>query len=561
MSDVAEVALAERLDEIQGREGDILAAVQRSEIGERLGRSGWAGSAHRLEKQDAREYLLAYEAAAADQAAEIVSSMSSGEWLWYLRRVPAAFTAGSVRTTSGYVREVAETMSGASEALPTHEPGRYKMGYVLPVNDFVARNVLALIKIARLVTYTHSMARWCGKGAALKRQADGYPYAVEVQNIKKFVQIYDDRMSRDYGNLLGGLGTALPALNKRGVFTSRGVQMQFFAETRDAESITLPHPVTGQEIHFVPNFWRTGVPFNHVIDLVENLDHSTARPDDGILGLNLLLLQTASDLLGVSPGSTIDMLRRGYSIMTLRTLKSELGATLRSIRADVDTDSLPFVFPDSADAALQSLLSWQGTTFPLFPSAPIRELADAVILDVVGATTSLRRILTYSPADGEIANVRGRHFERKLQELIDSTPARPNGMARKLINRKVKRKGSNYTDIDAVAELNGTLFLIDCKSKRYDEAYETGAWSAVKNLRDALDKDATKWQEQIKTIARERLATELEGFNDIRGFVCTPFVPYLENEDSLQYVIDGLRVVASSGEFEAWINQNGPERV
>ncbi len=134
-------------------------------------------------------------------------------------------------------------------------------------------------------------------------------------------------------------------------------------------------------------------------------------------------------------------------------------------------------------------------------------------------------------------------------------------MARKLINRKVKRKGSNYTDIDAVAELNGTLFLIDCKSKRYDEAYETGAWSAVKNLRDALDKDATKWQEQIKTIARERLATELEGFNDIRGFVCTPFVPYLENEDSLQYVIDGLRVVASSGEFEAWINQNGPERV
>ncbi|WP_141721835.1 hypothetical protein [Micromonospora citrea] len=550
--DETEHRFARLLEAIQEREGDMLAAIQRSEVGEELDRAGGLPQGKRLAQQDAQDYLRRYEAAVVNRMRVLLPDMSPGEWLWYLRRVPSSFTAGSVLSTSGYVGALAEMMSGTMGSHPSKVIGRHASGYALPVTTAAARRVAALVSFSRLIAYAHSMARWCGKGASIKWRPDGWPYTVDNREIRPFVELYDQRMSLDSGNLLSGLGTALPPLSRRQILGPRGTQMLMFGRTTQPDSLSLPHPENQHDVVIPRRYWPLGLPLDHILDLVENLDFSTGRRDDGLLGVNLLLTQTASDIFRSSDRAAFDILQRGYSIMSKETLLAELEETLAVMLTSVDAARLPFLLPPSGEQALQALLDWRGSSFPLFPSSPVRELADAVILDVVGASESLRRLLTYSSADGKIANVRGQHFERKLQELIDDTPAKPTGVARSLIRRKIKRAGNAFTDIDAVAYRDGTLLLVDAKSKRYDDNYETGSWQAVKNLRDALEKDAAKWQQQVTAMVDENLVDELSSYSAVKGVVCTPFVPYLMSADALDFVVDGLRAVVSGGELESW---------
>jgi len=205
----------------------------------------------------------------------------------------------------------------------------------------------------------------------------------------------------------------------------------------------------------------------------------------------------------------------------------------------------------NADRAMVELrrssieLEWIDADYALI--CPLTQ--ESLLVDLIGASRALDGAHVRQ-SGGDAANQWTSLFERQVQEVIDSTPWRPEGEFRELIGRTIRLEGRDLTDIDAVAERNGTLMLIDAKAWATPATLEFGEFWAVNNRARTAEAASIAWQGKMETIRQNPRVLGVTSMPAIVGIVVAPEAPYVPIGPCTQEVVGGLLAVSSLAELE-----------
>ena len=183
-----------------------------------------------------------------------------------------------------------------------------------------------------------------------------------------------------------------------------------------------------------------------------------------------------------------------------------------------------------------------------------------VLIDLAAASSALqdRHIRA---REGSEANLWGEAFEQQLQDQIDRTPCRPSEELRRLRGKTLRHlpstpsvKGTFLTDIDAVAVIDNTLLLVDCKSYPSTDGVRLGDPAETERLRMKVEENAQAWKDKIDYLADhpQVLHATIPNGMSIEGIVIVPDVLFVHCGVATEKVA-GLYRVASVGEFHARI--------
>ncbi len=214
--------------------------------------------------------------------------------------------------------------------------------------------------------------------------------------------------------------------------------------------------------------------------------------------------------------------------------------------------NLPRSFLDLFEA----VLAIKGSMWPFRAGPAIHKMGNAFCLDLYAATMMLSETAEFSAVGGLAGNLRGNHFEKAVQRVIDETPWRPPPELKPLSGFMLRDHGKDLSDIDAVALRDHVLLLVSCKSRIYSDAYDRGDQKAIfataKLVQDAWE----KWcivTEFVRSNPDCLKTFQIHGF-DVIGVVCLPYVPYVPIGACTEFVAPALRAVVSIGELKNWLN-------
>ncbi len=182
-----------------------------------------------------------------------------------------------------------------------------------------------------------------------------------------------------------------------------------------------------------------------------------------------------------------------------------------------------------------------------------------VLVDLVGASRALDDGHV-RPAGGADANEWTKLFETQVQDVIDGTPWRPSDEVRGLIGRTLRLHGNAITDIDAVAERDGTVLLIDAKAWASPATLEFGEFWAVNARRQTVEKAVSQWQQKMEIVRQNPHVLGLKTVPRVFGVVVAPEAPYVLPGACTEEVVAGLLAASSLPELEHCLSVgNGDE--
>ena len=158
-----------------------------------------------LEKESAAEYVEQLIDAVSRDILDHHDAYGSVRWLWYLRRLPNELFSGEYRTTLGYDRALAESLSwhltGKDESIDPRL-------IAFRVDEATFRHAIRFIAGVKLLSHLHTIYRWAGKGASIEAGAP-VPFPKEEPALTDAIHTYDAR--HDRMNELGRSGLGLAA--------------------------------------------------------------------------------------------------------------------------------------------------------------------------------------------------------------------------------------------------------------------------------------------------------------------------------------------------------------
>jgi hypothetical protein len=286
------------------------------------------------------------------------------------------------------------------------------------------------------------------------------------------------------------------------------------------------------------------------------------------VGALLLLLMLAGPLMDQMLGAVVAAQRYGYFTITQAFFKKVVNERIRSAAVQIQTLVPNIVLPADAQGSLDILEQSSGSLLPLRPGPPIRRIRTDLCIDIYAATMQLSRLLYFFPIGGAPDDVRGKHFELSVQEIIDDSLWHPPENIRRLRGRPLKHpsRGTDpLTDIDAIGARGDSLLIISCKSIPYSESYDEGDHRAIQSAASTIQRAVERWTE-IKNFIEENpkgLNYDFSDYRKIIAVVCTPRVFYVPLGQSTQFIAPGLRAAASVHELIRWLleSEQGPAAV
>ena len=184
---------------------------------------------------------------------------------------------------------------------------------------------------------------------------------------------------------------------------------------------------------------------------------------------------------------------------------------------------------------IERLVSVQGSLVPFVIGSPVIRTGDRLLMDLHAASDLFGISIEYPVTGGGAGNARAEHFEYSVQSAIDSTEWKPSSSTA-LLRKVLRLDGNDVTDIDALAELDGTLLLIDCKSRVYSAAVEHADFRAFQNNRQFVEEKVHHWNGVIETLRASPVGDnyDLSRLKEVLGVVCTPFPVYVEDPAALE---------------------------
>jgi hypothetical protein len=475
---------------------------------------------------------------------------SSFRWLWYLRRLPRFVFEGHLSITYPYDSSLAEALSATSAR---RSPYKILNGtLVYPIKreplEIVMRFCVGVIYLSQI----HSNIRLASKGVEFEFADDalGKEHATHPQI--EAIELYDKRGARGFSVMrLHGSGTIATSEpdDKRaplGMFVNRLVA-----------SVSQPLIIGGSKVKVTvdANFAVQGVSLENleILNRDPRLEGLTWWPEDA--PVLLLTLYLAVFVFEAAPHGLLNVQLNGYLIVPIDSFLAIADRWLAVGRHLVD-QVLPGASMPTSGREVVDILSVSRSDWPAHHSPMVRREGDCLCLDLSAATEHFQRALIFSGVGGGAApNVRGEHFEDRVQQTIDASPWRPPASVRELKGRTLKRLGRSVTDIDALGTAGKQLLLISCKSRVKNLLYDGGDYSEVRNAATYLVDAAEQWI-QIKAFFQSNPVGDnydFSPFTEIIAVVCTPSVFYVPIGIATDFVAEGLLQVSSIDELSEFV--------
>jgi hypothetical protein len=247
----------------------------------------------------------------------------------------------------------------------------------------------------------------------------------------------------------------------------------------------------------------------------------------------------------------------GYFVCSDALFESILNDAMPEIHQKVGEVFPGVALPADGASFLRTLEQLRPSVTRSLYGSPIRRAEAALFVDLYAATQRLEHAFEFPAFQGEEGNARGDHFEDAAQAIIDASGWRPSSDLRLLRRRTLRANGKDVTDVDAVAERDGTALLISCKSKIYSESYHSGDYRSVRNIASAIEEAVGEAAHNTALLDRHRKGDnyDLTRFSRIVIPVITPITVYTPIGASTDFILDGLRASASISELSQFLQR------
>jgi hypothetical protein len=164
-----------------------------------------------------------------------------------------------------------------------------------------------------------------------------------------------------------------------------------------------------------------------------------------------------------------------------------------------------------------------------------------ITIDLGAASIDVQTLAKYPKGGGSLGEVRGKHFEKQVQTAIDASGWKPSSF-KEYVGKEITANGKNISDIDALAERDGTIILIDCMSAIVDQAYWNNDERSMDNYRTRCEKKLHKWNDICDRLRREPKGDNynLSMTKQIVPLICVPWTLLLPIGPCTAEVLPGL---------------------
>ncbi|MCA3081622.1 MAG: hypothetical protein ING69_03080 [Rhodocyclaceae bacterium] len=511
----------------------------------------------RLVGEEAADYLQSIIPVTESDILDCHAAYGSVRWLWYLRRAPDRLFEGEYTTTLGYDRMLAELVASKFTAIDVSEnPDRVSF----PADVYAFRHLARYVGRLKLLSNLHSLYRRLGKGGVL--DASTPTLIVETsETIERAIQIYDSR--HDTATEFIGAGLGMAAIDPDIDLIARksaGAEPEAFLTSRSSSGFTCPitYPnESGGRSTGTASIRHAPMMLN-LSKILSPLGKEGGVPDylPKIASLCQLLLLVPSICAQV-PWALSSIVQQGYVFIGKQRLRNIVDHYLHEVVDQLAPRTLGFAWPKNFDDWHEAISGVVASTWPIASGNILRPFHDNLLIDVTCASQALlhRLELTRSPL---IGNIRAQAFELDCQQMINGTPWKPSQGIQDLRGRQLRRNGKIITDIDSIAEKNGALLVVSCKSIIYDRDYDQGVFKSVNNTQHTIDAAVAHWLGIVDDLKLNPIGDNFDfsQFDEVIGVVCTPFVGYSSDERTLAFARPNLRICASILELRDWLAVN-----
>ena len=493
--------------------------------------------------------LMTIHDAFVEHVDRIAAQMGSAEWLFWLRRLRGQFVVvNNLRTTEPYVQRLAEALVTRRVRPSKTIEGLDEHNYYLSAEKLLALEMVHVI--AAEIYELHSSLKRCAKGQAVRFTPYEMPRWVSDPVIDAAITRFDRRIEVDQGGGLASVGIA----------------------DRGAGDVRLELPLGGKIPLIREVGVRKGRPFregdptphlNSVIDLDQVQALHPGEPLDRTqvaLAILLAACFLAQGEEGSVAGTRIRMtpvVQWGYALLlTEKTLSWNLARVIQAVTDDPGAALAASPKLGSAAEVLAVLSGIQSEVYSPLAGNPVHPVGEYSLIDLAGASHRLMTTLT-RPRDGNV-KAWGDRFEDDVQAVIDQSKWRPEGDARRLKYKKVKRRdGTDLTDIDAVAMRGNRLLLVSCKSFPLTREVARGDWRTIPGALDKVHTALADWEAVVAAVKSDPglLGIPIAPGTKIDGCVVFPAVPYFTEPTGSRNVFGIIPVLLSLSELGRALNR------
>jgi hypothetical protein len=429
----------------------------------------------------------------------VTASISKRRWLHYSRRLPfSAFPAPAhLQSSAGSDSPYETSLFDAFTALygRDSESEAESRPFVADVPD--SRALIYVRDAVLLLGCLQQAYRFAGRGAPYTiSPEDGLPNRIPDPEFDERIARFHGRLARAQSNV-----TAIPQL---GTMASEYVRDKHL---NDQLTILVVRRLHERTWNVFPDLWADD-PTKAVAIYTGYLPPLLSL---GSLGSLFLRSPELAAALDSSVATTIAFLAAAVSLGAgpkchfaglamfgfLEISNSDLEGAIEAGFADATRLlaelSIPAANIDSRESLIREAEHVSPRMWPIRRGAFIRRGAAATLLDVYGATCYLDVILQSAAAGGETANARAVHFEDAVQRLIDRSTWKPTDKLRAIRQRSLRQDRVTLTDVDAIGACDGTLLLVSCKSRLFDEGYELGDYAPTRNAQSLAANAHARW--------------------------------------------------------------------
>lgn len=508
------------------------------------------------------EHLIVAE----DLIAKAALRLSPFGWLWFLRRMPETIFGwgANLESTAAYDRALAEILTGRVNVTFHCDPFRVVGGSITyPLDENLVGQVLRLCARVSLFSDIERQYRRASKGTAYRvvgRHLEPEREAKRDEAIRDFdKRAMQERHALEAGSETVVFAHALTKVDEYKDFillTAARDQSGFVTRLHKSRSIQ-------PEVTFPARYSPVFATIDPLLDLVETARQLRPMPiEPGLPELITLLATLAleSILLG-NEHAFLSIQRAGYALRLHANLNEVYKhPLLRHARARIE-NVFGVTLPSTGVGLLQSLQVLQGSARPLVHGPIVRPLdSQQSAVDVHMAT---RRVLTVGTGalreETVFRNVVADSFEGLTRRIVRETGKAPSGSIADLVGRTIRSHGRNITDLDAIADVDGTILLISCKSIAATPEHVSGLHRSVRNTADRLEKHVNHWTkilDEVTTCPRGD-NYDLTG-HQVLGVVITPRLHWAGHGVGQEIAMnraDGrsIRMVSSLTELQAFL--------
>jgi hypothetical protein len=477
------------------------------------------------------------------RASGIARSLTIDRWFWFLRRLSPAVFDQSPQHLQVHDWYFAETFAAL------HSASGVMVGGGSLLRTKTARSMLMFAVYVLWVSNLRARLR-CARLGAPFDQSTPIPSLIQEHPISAALALADERRVLEgvpfarWGTLAGALWRAAPSFTATVFFRSTSPQ---WTDVADLGRALDPVEVWSW-------FYARRLDLTPVLHALADDDLGTFDGSD-VLNI-IMLLRVLETLVVMGTGPAEELLTTGMCYVDRKLFDFACHDAIPKTWASASAQCERFGAARSSHELEAALRRKPLSLEPLRSGPLLFEITNGIALNAAAASQELSASLEFPAIDGQPANRRAETFEVELQQMIDSSPGAPSPKVHELVRRHLRLDRHRITDIDAVAEISGTVILVSCKSVPMRAAYDAGDPRLIHNVSTALEKAVDEWVEKLAVIVANPQGDnyDLRGRRCV-GIVCTPLVMQVPVGRATEFVLPGLRRYSSATELAQWLRR------